>query len=468
MKLRTLVLIGFSAVLIVVIAAGVVTVRAQRSQLYDQVDDRLTATPLPPETREPPLGIAPDTGVAPETGAAAQRGSGQPVDTETFSDTYVAVVQADRSIRPVIVGPLLDDVPDLTALTDTPPDDTTILTMAGVGGASTFRVLYLPASNASFPTVVAVPVDDVDATIEQLTYILVATAGIVLLALLAIAWWLNRFGLRPIAEMTDVAEAISAGERDRRAPVRTESTEAGRLGHAFNVMLDERDVREERLRQFVSNASHELRTPLTSIRGYLDLYAAGGFRKPGELDDAIRRLQGEADRMGLLVEDLLVLAKLDEEQPLDIGEMRLDHMLQDVVALALAAHPDRRIDLTVPSDLVIEADRLRLHQAVVVLVDNAIRHTPSDTDIEVMAAAAEGHTEISVIDTGPGLSADEVAAVFDRFSRGDRSRARRSGGSGLGLSIAQAIVRAHGGDITLRSAPGDGATFTIELPANSH
>lgn len=452
MKLRTRVLLGFAMIFVVVIAAGVFTVNAQRNQLYDQVDDRLIATPLPPETRARPAGGAPN------------RGAAQPLADETISEIYVAVITPDDTVRPVIEGQLLTDLPDLQSLVDDRPTDATIITTKGVEDISTFRVLFLPGTDASLEAIVAVPVDDVDDTIRRLTYTFVGVAGLILLTLILIASWLNRFGLRPISAMTDVAEAISSGERDRRAEVTDDSTEAGRLGHAFNLMLDERDTGEERLRQFVSNASHELRTPLTSIRGYLDLYAAGGFRQPGELDDAMRRLQIEAARMNLLVEDLLVLAKFDEEQPLDITTVRIDDLAQDVVALALAGYPDRRITVDAPDELSIDADRLRLHQALAVLVDNAIRHTPDDAEIRVAVARTAENVELSVADTGHGLTAEEVAAVFDRFSRGDRSRARRTGGSGLGLSIAQAIVRAHGGEISVAATPGDGATFTIRLP----
>ena len=463
MKLRTRVLLGFAIIFVVVVAAGVFTVNAQRNQLYDQIDDRLVATPLPPEARARPVnGNVPTDDQAP-VGDAPGRGGAQPLDDGNISDIYVAVLTPDDTLRPVVDGQLLTDRPDVQSLVDDRPTDTTITTVAGVDGTSTFRVLFLPGTATSLDAFVAVPVDDVDDTIRQLTYTFAAVAGLILLTLILIASWLNRFGLRPITAMTDVAEAISAGERDRRAEVRDDATEAGRLGHALNVMLDERDTSEERLRQFVSNASHELRTPLTSIRGYLDLYAAGGFRQPGELDDALRRLQVEAERMNLLVEDLLVLAKFDEEQPLDITTVRVDEVARDVVALALAGHPDRQIDVDAPDEIEAAADRLRLHQALAALVDNAVRHTPDDATIRVAATRTAEHVELAVTDTGPGLTAEEAAAVFDRFSRGDRSRARTTGGSGLGLSIARAIVQAHGGEISVTAAPGAGATFTIVL-----
>lgn len=466
MTLRTRLLIGFTMIFVVVIGAGVFTVRSLGDQMYDQIDDRLLSTPLPPGSRaDRPVNPGVDADEAPADGL--DRGAAQPVDNDSISDLYVALLTSDNDVRPTIEGQLLNDVPDLESLIDNLPVEPTLTTVDGVDGDAVFRVLFLPGTQTALSAIVAVPLDGVEDTIRQLTYTFIGVGGLVLLTLILIAYWVNRFGLRPIAAMTDVAEAISSGDRDRRADVDSDSTEAGRLGAAFNVMLDERDGTELRLRQFVSNASHELRTPLTSIRGYLDLYAAGGFRGPGELDDAIRRLQIEAARMNLLVEDLLVLAKFDEEQPLDITTVRIDDMVRDVVALALAAHPDRQISIEPLEPIEVDADRLRLHQALAAIVDNAIGYTPDGSLIRLGAVSANGHVELSVIDAGPGLTDDEAATVFDRFSRGDRSRARTTGGSGLGLSITRAIVDAHGGDITVTATPGAGATFTIVLPTRT-
>lgn len=448
----------------VVVASSVFIVSAQRNQLYEQIDAQLMSMPLPPQARERPASDqAPVEDRTPRTDAP----DGPSVDNESISDLYVAVVTTSGDIRPTIEGQLLIDLPDVQALADEQPTESVISTVDGLSGASAFRVLFLPGSDTSFAAIVAVPIDDVEDTIQRLSYTLAGTAATILLVLVLTASWVSRFGLRPISEMTDVAAAISAGERERRAEIDDESTEAGRLGMAFNVMLDERDHSETRLREFVSNASHELRTPLTSIRGYLDLYAAGGFRQPGELDDAVRRMRVEAERMNLLVEDLLVLAKFDEERPLDFSTVRIDVLARDVAALTLAAHPDRAVTVDAPAQLEVEADRLRLHQALAALVDNAVRHTPADSTIQIAAVTRDGHVELSVNDTGPGLTADEAAVVFDRFTRGDQSRARTTGGSGLGLSITRAIVQAHGGKISASATPGDGATFTIVLPSEA-
>lgn len=458
-------------IFVVALAAGALIVTSQRSQLFDQVDTQLAGTPLPPELRTAPAGgAAPSGDRVPPTGAP-DRATLDEVDEQSISDLYVAIVTDDGIFRPRIEGQLLEDAPDVQTLLDDLPTERTFTTVDGIEGLSTFRVMYLPATESAVGAVVAVPIDDVEDTIRQLTIMFAGAAASILLVLVLIASWVNRLGLRPISAMTDVAEAISAGDRERRADLGVDSTEAGRLGRAFNVMLDERDGSEERLRQFVSNASHELRTPLTSIRGYLDLYAAGGFRKPGELDDAIRRMQDETGRMSVLVEDLLVLAKFDEEQPLDFSFVCVDDIARDVAALAAAAHPDRNIEVEADRPVEARVDRLRLHQALAAVVDNAVRHTPPDASIRIVAtktdtAKNEHGAELAVIDSGPGLTVEEAATVFDRFSRGDSSRARRTGGSGLGLSIAQTIVRAHGGDVSVDATPGHGATFVIALPAS--
>jgi len=229
-------------------------------------------------------------------------------------------------------------------------------------------------------------------------------------------------------------------------------------------MLDERDVDEQRLRSFVSNASHELRTPLTSLRGYLDLYNEGGFRGEGQLDDVIRRMTGESARMQLLVEDLLQLAKFDESQSLDLVNVDLELMLGDVAAAAIAAHPGRSVEVSATDAGSLQADRLRLHQAIAAVVDNAMTHTEASANVHLAALSTADDLVITISDEGPGINSDDVDRVFDRFYRGDEARARSTGGSGLGLSITRSIIEAHGGTITAADGPDGGAMFTILLP----
>ncbi len=462
MTLRARLLVAFAVAVVAVAAAGLVAVTSQQSLLREQVDDRLFATPLPPGGRVPP-------GSSPEASGVRLQQQRPPAtnlqgDNASLSDVYIVAFAPNSEPRPIVAGQLLADAPDLAFLTTNRPTEPTLYTVAGVEGVSTFRTLYLPGNPTTLDTVIAIPLDNVHESVRELAYTFAVLGAVLLALLIAIASWVRRFGLQPLNEMTDLAGAVASGESDRRVDVVNDTTEAGRLGSALNLMLEERSRSDAKLRSFVSNASHELRTPLTSIQGYVDLYLAGGFRNEGELNGAMRRVSSEARRMHHLVEDLLLLAQFDEERPLDIATVRLDLLLGDVAALARAAHPGRSLEKSVPMSLTVDVDRHRLHQALTALVDNAMQHTPEATSVRIVAASTDDGVAISVSDDGPGLNEAEVASIFDRFARTDTSRVRRTGGSGLGLSIAQAIVQAHGGQLTVTSAPGQGSTFEVVIP----
>ena len=455
MKLRTRILTGFAVVLILVAGLGVAVVIAQRNQLIDQLDRQLEAVapldrpaPSAPGAERPPANPEPD----------------RPVE-DPISDIFIAAVLPDGTIDVLVQGQLLDAVPDLSELTGATPDGRTFMTVDSVDGSTRFRVLVDPIGAGAATTAIAVPTTDVDETVQRLAATFAVVTILVAAVLGIVAWWITRLGLRPISAMADTARAISAGDRDRRAPEIDGRTEAGDLAAAFNLMLDQRDEAEDKVRRFASDASHELRTPLTSIRGYLDLYVEGGFREPGQLDDVVRRMQAEAGRMGILVEELLLLARLDEGQPLALAPVDIGMLARDVVADALAGHPDRRIGFDAPADgaAVAEIDRHKIKQLIASLVDNALTHAP-DADIEVRAKTKPGELVIVVADNGPGLSAEHASQIFARFYRGDSSRARTAGGSGLGLAIAESIADAHGGTIDLRTAPGEGCEFTVRIP----
>jgi two-component system OmpR family sensor kinase len=287
----------------------------------------------------------------------------------------------------------------------------------------------------------------------------------------ALAWWVVRLGLRPLEEIGETASHIAAGDLTRRVERAEPRTEVGRLGLALNAMLSrieeafaERKASEERLRRFLADASHELRTPLTSIRGYAELFRRGADSRPEDLAKSMDRIEQESARMGLLVDDLLLLARLDQGRPIERDHVDLAALAADAVTDARAIDPNRDITLEAPPSAALEGDEVRLRQVTANLLSNALMHTPPGTPIEVRVAVDGTHATLEVADHGPGLHPDDVARVFERFYRSDPSRTRESGGAGLGLSIVKAIAEAHGGSVEVVTAPGQGATFKVALP----
>jgi len=282
-----------------------------------------------------------------------------------------------------------------------------------------------------------------------------------------------RIGLRPLERMGEAAGKIAAGDLSQRVEPAEPTTEVGRLGLSLNSMLRqiegafaERATSEERLRTFLADASHELRTPLASIRGYAELFRMGAARDGAEAEKAMSRIEQEAARMGVMVDDLLLLARLDEvrdtaREPVDLAELA-----RDAVADARATAPDRDIALAIDGDdTVVPGDQDRLRQVVGNLVQNALVHTPGGTDVELAVARVGDRVRLEVSDRGPGLPAPDGVVMFERFWRAEPARARGAGGAGLGLAIVQGIVSAHGGEVRAETRPDGGATFTVALPA---
>jgi len=343
-----------------------------------------------------------------------------------------------------------------------------------------YRVLAVSGNIGPQPViaVLAAPMTGIDASIAVLTRTLLVVGLAVLALILIIGWFIIRRDLRPLEDMTTTAERISEGDLSQRVGVPDDGSEVGRLGHAFDTMLDQiqalfdsqhaallaKERSERKLRQFVADASHELRTPLTAVRGYSELYRAGGLADEEAVSQAMARIGSESRRMAALVEDLLLLARLDQGRPLRNDQVPLSDLVNDALLDLRAVEPDRPIEAVVQPEVVVSGDEDRLRQVIGNLFTNVRVHTPVDAPVEVALSARNGTASLRVADHGPGIDTTHVEHIFDRFYRADTARTRDRGGSGLGLSIAASVAAAHGGEIDYSNTPGGGATFTLTLP----
>jgi two-component system, OmpR family, sensor kinase len=382
-------------------------------------------------------------------------------------------------------------------------NNTRLVTVPALAGDGAWRVLteqvtFTDPLGTVIPgtLVVGANLGDINQTIGRLISIDLIVGGIVVLVLAIVAVAVVRASMRPLAEIEQTAGAIAAGDLSRRVPDRDPRTEVGSLGRSLNIMLahieaafsaqaeSEATARrsESRMRQFAADASHELRTPLTAIKGFAEYYRQrGGVATNGnegelsreELDRIMNRVETEATRMGVLVDDLLLLARIDQQRPLEQRPVDMLALAADAVQDASVIAPDRQVRLSVGHDtaFLVMGDEARLRQVVGNLMSNALTHTPDGTPIQVHVRSGvldPGHrlpaVVLEVVDHGPGMSPDQAQRVFERFYRADQTRARQTGGTGLGLAIVSALVSAHGGTVAVDTEPGRGATFRVSLP----
>ncbi|MBZ5737681.1 sensor histidine kinase [Nocardioides mangrovi] len=315
--------------------------------------------------------------------------------------------------------------------------------------------------------VVAIDRSDDQAVVREVRRAGVAFAVVAMVVLGVLAAWTIGRGLRPLTAMVQLADdaATDGGGGGFRTATERSAPELERLGAALTGAFEARAQAEEAVRDFTLDASHELRTPLTSLSGWLDLYAQGGLADPHELERAMERMESEVGRMRLLVDELDLLARMDQGLPLELEDLRLEPVLAGIVDDARVVDPGRPIALEVTGDPDVHADRRRLEQLVGNLVGNALHHTPEGTPIEVRAESGPSAATVSVVDHGPGFATDDLERVFERFHRVES--VRRESGSGLGLAIVRAIADAHGGTATASTTPGGGATVTVRLPTVS-
>jgi two-component system OmpR family sensor kinase len=460
MSLRSRLLIVLVAVTIAVtVTIDAVTYVSLRAFLLQRVDGQLVAA-HGPIVRSFRVSVEELSALAP----------GLFVEQRLADGEIVKQIPLHRAGRPEVVPRLPDRLatPD-EAAGGVESDNVVVRTAASEAGAR-YRVATWLLPNGD-TLVLALPLDELESTMRRLLLVELIVTGLALGAGVLLARSLITVGLRPLDDIATTAGAIAAGDLTKRVD-EDDTTEVGRLGAALNTMLGhiegafaERRATEDRLRQFVADASHELRTPLTSIRAYAELFERGADARPEDLGRVLKGVESEAARMGVLVDDLLLLARLDqgrelEHQPVDLGALAAES-----VDAAHAIDPDRPIALQVEGSIEVAGDRVRLRQIVDNLLANVRAHTPPATPATVTVRAAGDDTaELVVADEGPGIPTDQQPKVFERFFRADPARARDAGGSGLGLAIVAAIAAAHGGRAGVTSAPTGGAEFRVQLP----
>ncbi len=424
--------------------------------------------------------------------------------------TYVRYLDSTGAEVAVLAPTDLTDPPDLPDLTVEQAVERSgdAYTVTSESGSNRWRALTMPLRGGAGSVTVAVDISGITATVARLAWLELAI-GLIVLASVGLAGWLMvRRSLRPLEGVEHAAAAIAAGNLAMRAPPADPRTEVGSLAVSFNTMVDElqgafdaqraseRSARsaadaaqasESRMRQFVADASHELRTPLTSVRGFAELYRIGAVPH-ADLPATMGRIEAEASRMGVLVEDLLLLARLDQQRPLEQVPVDVLGVCTDAVVAARATAPARDIRVSGgrgSQPPVVLGDAVRLRQVVDNLLSNAVRYSPEESPVLVRVAVLEGGVQpapepgegiaglaapfgivrVEVEDRGTGMSEQEAARAFERFYRADPARARAAGGAGLGLAIVAAIATAHGGRVAVRTAPGAGSVFRLDLPA---
>jgi len=400
-------------------------------------------------------------------------GSGGPPPGLASGDTGADLVELRtpggavlyNSGPPHFTGTMAPPGPDLPATIAAPanPNDMRFFTVSALSGGGSWRVLASVNPHSSDTLILATPLTGVTGTLHRLLRIELFVTLAVLAGIVALGLWIVRLGLRPLAAIARTADLISGGDLSHRVERAESRTEVGKLGLALNTMLDRIEVSDSRLRRFVADASHELRTPLAAVRAYAELFSRGADRRPDDLARSMNGISRESERMSALVDDLLLLARLDEGVPLERERVALAVVATEAVETARTVDPSRRIALDA-EPLVVLGDRARLRQVLDNLLGNVRSHTPPGTAASVRLSRSNGSAVIEVLDEGPGMAPGDVERVFERFYRADSHRSRASGGAGLGLSIVAAIAEAHHGSVAASVAPGHGASFRISLP----
>jgi two-component system OmpR family sensor kinase len=472
LSLRARLLIGLVALTVIGLAvAAVVTYEEERSFLLTRVDQQVGDSRIP-------VSVALDL-IHPQgaTTSSRQPAGGSAPGTFQTSGTYGIVVDSSGKVldsRSFTYGETAASPPALPRRLPVSQFSSHDVHLVTVNSQSGSALRYRAAAFAlkdGHTLVIAVPLGDVDQTLQQLIEVEALVGGGVILGLVALGWVVIRLGLLPLERIGRVASEISHGHWDKRVTPANDRTEVGRLGMSLNEMLAqierafaERTRSEERLRTFLADASHELRTPLASIRGYAELFRLGVASRPADGERAMERIEAEATRMGGLVESLLLLARLEELPEVPPVEVDLSELAEHAAQDTRAAAPDRDVLVHLKGPVLVLGDPEQLGQVLSNLTRNAVVHTPPATAIEITVSSEDGHAVIEVRDHGPGLPPAAGDHLFERFWRPEAGRRRGPGGAGLGLAIVKAIVQGHGGEVHAYNADNGGAVFRVTLP----
>ena len=486
MSLRARLVLAMCVVSVVALgSAGIATYTLFSQSQLRQIDDSLQRTHEPLEVL-----------VASESGNGRDNGDLDVTDADHDLDRSIEQVAPGLLVIVIDAGgtaevsvparepghtPLSVSVDELTlppAGTGSYRDQPTYSTVTADDGTTEMRLRTSRLSDGSV-LVIGLSLHDATESGRRLITIEAIVAAASLLAAAVLGWLLVRVGLRPLREVEQTALVIaSGGDLDHEVPGGDRPTEVGRLAAALNTMLGrirdaftERDAKERaleeseaKMRRFVADVSHELRTPLAAVTAYAELFERGARDRPDDLERALRGISLEAGRMGELVEELLLLAHLDEGRPLEHHRIDLVEVVVDAIAAARAVSSEWPITLRVEDVVMIDGDAGRLRQVMDNLLANVRTHTPPGTTASVQIGVQDELATIVVADDGPGMTAEQSARVFERFFRADPSRSRQSGGAGLGMAIVEALVTAHGGRISLDTAPDRGVRITVLLP----
>lgn len=439
------------------LASGIAVTSILRHSLMSRVDERLVDASTG-WAQEPRQDVPADQGPNPARPPSNFYVQG----FDARGDVWMAI--NDRKAQPAL--------PDTNDVGPVP------VTISSIGDSQVhWRAMSVRGPGGELITV-AVDLSDVQATVRALVLLQVGIGSAVLLVLGVAGYWVVHRSLQPLVEVEETAASIAAGQLESRVPQGDPKTEVGQLSLALNGMLaqiqravasseasaEKARLSEERMRQFITDASHELRTPLTTIRGFAELYRQGAST---DVETSMSRIESESKRMAGLVEDLLLLAQLDAQRPLERKRVDLLGLASDAVHDAQSIAPARAIVLQFvegPGTPEVIGDEARLRQVLGNLVANALQHTPAGAQVTVRVGTAGGDAVLEVADQGPGMQPQDAERVFERFYRADASRTRASGGAGLGLSIVDSLVRAHGGRVSVTTAPGQGCRFRVVLP----